>query len=81
MANETLRLDDDRGATIALAVGVSIPHAKRATQLGRAVPRPEIVHGRIDTGVGSTIIDVSLALRLGLETFGEVDMHTPSTGS
>lgn len=64
---------------IVLTVSAARAHALKRNEL--PIPTPIRAQGLVDTGASCTCIDPSVIANLGIVSKGDIDIHTPSTGS
>ena len=69
------------GPILDLAIGVSRPRSQALQKANQPVPNPVRIRGLIDTGASGTCVDPVCLASLGLGPTGQVQIHTPSTGS
>ena len=71
---------ESNGLLLKVQVGVSEERKRYLQDNQSEVPQEIVVHGIIDTGASSTCIDPSVVKELKLESKGDIEMLTPSTG-
>ena len=68
------------GAIVSIGIVLSGPRMAAMKVAGVAIPPPAMCSALLDTGASTTVIDLTVVVKLGLTPTGTVSVHTPSTG-